>query len=81
MSSVWVWIGVRVFSTGDLAVVLEERLLVGLRLQLDVLLADGRAVADQRERVGGDVVEVVLDVEVDVDALVGELQLARPARP
>ena len=69
-------IGVRVSLVGDLGVVLEVRRRVGLRLQLDVLLADRGAVADHGEGVGRDVVLVVVDLEVDVDAVVGELELA-----
>ena len=65
----------------DLGVVGQERTLVALRLQLDVLLADGGAVADERVRVGGDVVELVVDVEHDVDAVVGEDQLAHLSHP
>ena len=65
---------------GDLGVVLQVGLVVGLRLQLDVLLADRGAVADHGQGVGGDRVVVVVDVEVDVDALVGELELLRPRR-
>ena len=55
---------------------------VGLRLEVDVLLADGRAVADHGERVGRDlVVPAVVDVEVGVDAVVGEHQLVDLADP
>ena len=48
----------------DLRAVLEVGPVVGLRLQLDVLLADRRPVADQRQRVGRDRVVALVDVEV-----------------
>ena len=81
VSSVSVWIGVVRAVARDLGVVAEERALVALRLQLDVLLADRGAVADERVGVGGDVVELVVDVEHDVDAVVGEDELAHLADP
>ncbi len=59
----------------DLGAVLEVGARVALRLQLDVLLTDGGAVADQRAGIGGDLVVLVVDVEQDVDAVVGEHQL------
>ena len=80
-SSFWVGIGVRVSSVAISRVVAQERLAVGLRLELDVLLPDGRPVADDGQGVGRDVVVLVVDVEVDVDAGVGELELLDLADP
>ena len=59
----------------DLRTVVEVGAVVGLWLQLDVLLADGRLVPDQRDAVLGDLVVLVLDVEQHRDAVVGELHL------
>ena len=53
----------------DLRAVVQVGAVVGLRLEVDVLLADGRAVADHGQGVGRDlVVPAVVDVEVGVDA-------------
>ena len=69
LSHLDVEIGIAVFDIGDVATVGEVGLAVGLRLQLDVLLADRRPVADQRLGVGRDLVLGLVDVEVDVDAV------------
>ena len=60
---------------GDLGRLGEVRLRVDLWLDLDVLLAHGGAVADHRNRIGGDLVVVVVDREVDVDPPAGQLHL------
>ena len=61
----------------DLRAVVEVGAVVGLRLEVDVLLTDGRAVADHGQRVGRDlVVPAAVDVEVGVDPVAGEHQPA-----
>ena len=63
----------------DHRAVVEVGAVVALRLELDVLLTDRGPVADHGEGVGGDLVVAVVDVEHDVDALVGEHELVHLA--
>ena len=79
VSRVSVAIGRRVSCSLDHRAVVQVRAVVALGLELDVLLTHGGPVADHGEGVGGDLVVAVVDVEHDVDALVGQLQLVHLA--
>ena len=75
-SSSWPWGAGSGCSRPGSRILAEGGPVVGLRLELDVLLTDRGAVADDRERVRRDVVPLVVDVEQDVHAVVGDLEVA-----
>ena len=79
-SSFVVSIGVAVVATRDVRAVLEVGLPVGLRLQVDELLADRGPVGDQRLGVRGDVVVVLLDARATTSTplSVSFMSLTRP---
>ena len=76
VSSLVVSIGVPGHRGRDLRPVREVGLLLGLRLQVDVLLADRGPVGHDRLGAARDVLVLLLDVQHDVDALVGQHHVA-----